>query len=87
MFITKRISLVRAVVYTIVQCSGAAVASVILKGVSILSLPPQFVAPTASVSPQVLPEEGSSVGVDTMGPACIVLPLMLLAPTAFPSIL
>lgn len=32
MFITKRISLMRCVLYTIVQCSGAAVASIIIKG-------------------------------------------------------
>jgi aquaporin PIP len=58
MFITKRISLVRAVVYTIVQCSGAAVASVILKGLN-----PVGYKAAAGAANQLNAEAGATVGV------------------------
>jgi len=57
MFVTKRISLLRAVLYTAFQCSGAAVASIILKG-----LDPGGYKAAGGAANQVNKGSGATVG-------------------------
>lgn len=57
MFVTKRISLLRGVLYTIFQCSGAAIASVIIKG-----LDPGGYKAAAGAANQVNTDSGATVG-------------------------
>lgn len=57
MFVTKRISLLRALLYTAFQCSGAAVASVIIKG-----LDPGGFKAAAGAANQVNVGSGATIG-------------------------
>jgi aquaporin PIP len=58
MFITKRISLLRCVIYTIFQCAGAAVASIVLKGLN-----PVGYKAAAGAANQLNAEAGATIGV------------------------